>query len=58
LIDTNIYPRHISWAEWCAYCRGRCSLLRQNLVSRPWPALAAEVKGIVNAMVLSVRPTT
>ena len=52
LIDTDIYPRHISWAEWCAYCRGRCSLLRRNFVNSPWRALATEVKGIVNAMVL------
>ena len=52
LIDTDIYPRHISWAEWCAYCRGRCSLLRRNFVTSPWRALATEVKGIVNAMVL------
>lgn len=52
LIDTDIYPRHISWAEWWAYCGHKFSLLRQNLASSPWRALAAEVKGIGNAIVL------
>jgi acetoacetyl-CoA synthetase len=52
LIDTDVYPRYISWPEWRAYCRGRWSLLRRDLVSSPWRALAGEVKGIVNAVVL------
>jgi acetoacetyl-CoA synthetase len=52
LIDTDIYPRHLPWAEWCAYCSSRLSLFARNLAFSPRRALAAEVKGIGNAIVL------
>jgi len=45
LIDTDIYPRHISWAEWFAYCRVRCSRLRQNLVSSRGARLPPRSRG-------------
>jgi thioesterase domain-containing protein len=52
LIDTDVYPRYLSWAEWGVYCRSRISLFARNFAGNPLRAVAAEIKGFGNAAVL------
>jgi acetoacetyl-CoA synthetase len=52
MVDTDIHPRHLSWPEWMAYRRSRLALLAQSLATSPRRALAAELDGISNAILL------
>ncbi len=52
MVDTDIHPRHLSLPEWMAYRRSRLALLARSLVASPRRALAAELDGIGNAILL------